>query len=89
MIEGRVSEVEGEHKDLCLEPTKLLVSDDVQEVLSNIGYWNLLEVFDRFDVVVSHQVENGWVEGCIIQVTLCFKFFQWYQLRYLIQQMKV
>lgn len=38
MEKGRVGGYDGGHKDLCPKPSKLLVSDDVQEVLENVDY---------------------------------------------------
>lgn len=40
MVEGRAGGFDGGHKDLRPEPSKLLVSDNVQKVLKNAGYWS-------------------------------------------------
>lgn len=56
MVEGKVRGMEGGHKELHLEPSKLLVNEDVKAVLMSTSYLSFLELFHGFDVNVSHQM---------------------------------
>lgn len=73
MTEFKVGRGDRGHKDLHLELTKLLVSDDVEEVLKKVGHWNFLELFEGYDVEVCHQMENNWIEGYVMVGTFYFE----------------
>lgn len=59
MAEFKVGEFDEGHKVLHPKPTKLLVSDDVQEELKRASYWNFEELFEGFDVDICHQMARS------------------------------
>jgi len=62
-----------DHKDLCPEPLKLLVSDDVKECLQKAGYWDFLNLFEGFDLEVTNQLAWSWSDGKMMVGSFSFE----------------
>lgn len=62
-----------DHKDLCQEPLKLLLRDDVNDCLYKARYWYLLNVFEGFNLDMINYLAWSWREGKVMVGSFSFE----------------
>lgn len=65
MVYGSLKGLE-EHKDMRLELSRLLVSEDVEVELRKSRYWEFLKKFEGYNMGVCHQMAKSQEEGKVL-----------------------